>query len=97
MTLFELDNAELELLAAIEAAYDAAAENPGEESRPDDQAQARIDAHLERLAEVQEQIGPKLAGYVKAIRAKQSRAELLEAERDLYQSGKEDPRFLNGG
>ena len=84
MTLFELDNAELDLLARIESIYDAANEDPGPGQDPDAEAQRLIDAHLETLGEVQEQIGAKLVGYVGAIRAKRARAAMLEAEMGLY-------------
>lgn len=86
MTLFELDHAELDLLARIESVYDAANENPGPDQDPDAEAQRLIDAHLETLGEVQEALGGKLAGYVKAIRAKRAKAAMLEAEMGLYQA-----------
>lgn len=83
MTLFELDAAELDLLGKIESIYEAAGENPGEASDPDAEAQALVDAHLDQLAEVQEALGAKLAGYVRAIKAKRARAQLFTAEMTL--------------
>lgn len=84
MTLFELDNAELDLLARVEAVYEAAFEDPGADHDPSAEAQAMIDAHLEALGEVQEQIGAKLVGYVRAIHAKRARAAILDAEMAVY-------------
>ena len=82
MTLFELDRAELELLQRIEAVYEAA----GEGADPGAEAQALIDRHLEALGQIQEELGPKLVGYVKAIRAKRAKAAMLEAEMALYKA-----------
>lgn len=81
-TLFDLDVAELGLLAQIEAIFaepmDDAIVDPGAE------AQRLADEHLAALAEVQEQLAAKLAGYVKAIKAKTARADLLRAEAAAY-------------
>lgn len=85
MTLFELDAAELDLLGKLEAIYDAAGDEPGA-PLPDTDAAGLLDAHLESLAAVQEQLGAKLAGYVKAIQAKRGRAAGLLFEISQYEA-----------
>lgn len=81
--LFELDQAELDLLNKLEAVF---AEPMDELSDPGLTCEQIVDAHLASLADVQEQLADKLQGYVKAIRAKQFRAEMLVTEAALYQA-----------
>lgn len=81
VNLFELDQAELELIGKIEAVF---AEPMNELSDPGQTCEQIVDEHLAALADVQEQLGDKLQGYVKAIRAKRLRAEMLAIEAALY-------------
>ena len=80
-TLFDLDAAELDLLARIEALF----QEPMDETLdPGAESERLVDEYLAQLEGVQEQLGAKLIGYVKAIKAKTARASLLEAEARLY-------------
>lgn len=81
-TLFDLDVAELELLGKIEALFQ---EPMNEAIDPGAESERLVDEYLAQLEGVQEQIGAKLIGYVKAIRAKAARAEILQAEAHLYE------------
>lgn len=81
--LFELDQAELELINKLEAVF---AEPMDELSDPGQTCEEIADGYLASLAEVQEQLGEKLQGYVKAIRAMRSKGQLFEAEATLYQA-----------
>lgn len=84
-TLFELAGVELDLLNRIEEAIFA---EPMDDSilDPGATAEQMVDDHLAKLAEVQGQLGAKLEGYCKAIKAKAARAEMLKAEALLYQA-----------
>src|SRR5687767_9354567 len=80
-TLFDLDNEELELLAKIEALFQEPMDeliDAGAES------ERLVDEYLAQLEGVQGRLGAKLAGYVKAIKAKAARAAMLNAEAELY-------------
>jgi len=86
--LFELEAAEIELIGNIEAIFAEAELNESGEvptTDPAERAQALVDAHLEALGAVQEQLGDKLIGYVKAIRAKRAKAQMVRAEAALYE------------
>ena len=80
VNLFELDQAELELIGKIEAAF----AEPADTTDPGQTCERIVDEHLAALADVQEQLGDKLQGYVQAIRAKRLRAEMLAIEAALY-------------
>lgn len=97
MTLFELDAAELDLLGKIEAIYENLSGDLNEPGDPGAEAEALVDAHLDQLAEVQDQLGAKLAGYVKAIRAKRAKAALYAAELDLYRAEMDRLKRLAAG
>lgn len=84
-TLFGLDAAELTLLAKIEALFTDLAHSEDATPDPGAESERLVDEHLAALTDVQDQIGAKLAGYVKAIKAKQARASMLAAEAELYQ------------
>ncbi len=79
--LFELDQAELALLEKIEAVF---AEPMDEVLDPGLTCEQIVDEHLAALADVQEQLGEKLQGYVGAIRAMRAKGEMLKAEAALY-------------
>jgi len=96
--LFELEAAELELINDIEAIFAEAEAELNESGEvptadPAARAQALVDAHLEALGAVQEQLGDKLIGYVKAIRAKRAQAQMIRAEAALYEA---ETRRLQG-
>ncbi len=81
LKLYQLDGAELDLLSKIDDLYSESRDN---DTDPDIEAQRLINEHLEALATIQEQIGPKLRGYIKAINSKRAQSEMLKAEADIY-------------
>lgn len=81
VSLFDLDQAELEMIEKIEAVF---AEPIDELSDPGQTCEQIVDEHLASLAGIQEQLGEKLQGYVRAIRAMRAKGEMLKVEGALY-------------
>lgn len=86
MRFLELAEAELNLLANIEALFNPAEEGEAPVDDPGAEAAALVDQYLERLAEVQGQLGPKIESYIRIILHKKALAAMAETEAAICKS-----------